>query len=204
MMHVYRSWRVGSFLDTGSAQISKKQKQKKNKQTKTKKTVEIPTPKPYIFLFLVSRSIWLYVSHDHTWWSRPPIGSAQIFWKPLRYPPINHIYSCSLCLGTFNGMLIMTIRNSPIPIKPEVLQYHGNRWDPHPQTSYIFVPCVTEHLMVHVCSYDHTGWSHGRPSLNRKCLIIATTVESSTPELQVQACRVPRQWPPLHVTWNCL
>jgi hypothetical protein len=79
----------------------------------------------------------------------------------LRYPPIDHIhvYSCSLCQGTCDGMY----------------------------------------------SHDHTGWSHGRTSLDRKCPIISKTTEIRSPKSQVCiSLWVPRQWPPLHVIWNCL
>jgi hypothetical protein len=55
------------------------------------KTIEIPTSKPYIFLILVSGDIRWYVGHDHTGGSVPPeTGSALIFRKLLRSPPINH------------------------------------------------------------------------------------------------------------------
>ena len=36
-------------------------------------------------------------------------------------------YYCSLCYGAFGGMLILTIRNSYVILKPEVLQYLENR-----------------------------------------------------------------------------
>jgi hypothetical protein len=55
-----------------------------------------------------------------------------------------------------------------------------------------------------VCSHDHTGWSHRHLFLSKKCPITSKTVEIHTPKSQVQTCGVPRQWPPLHVTWNYL
>jgi hypothetical protein len=121
-------------------------------------------------LFLLSSSIWWYLGHDHTEWSRTPqTKGAQIYWKPLRSPPINHISICTLCHGAFDGMLITTIRNSIVPLKPEVLQYLENRWNPYPQTIYIRVPCVREHVME--CSHDHTEWLHRYHPLNRKSVL---------------------------------
>jgi hypothetical protein len=42
------------------------------------------------------------------------------------------------------------------------------------------------------------------PTLSKKLPIISLTVEIPNPKSQVQVCGVPRQWLPLHVTWNCL
>ena len=64
-------------------------------------TFQIPTPKPYILVFLM-----ITVIHGHRPWV--PRGSpgdipppthfikCVISQKPLRSPPLNHIYSCSL------------------------------------------------------------------------------------------------------------
>ena len=60
-------------------------------------TFQIPTPKPYIFIFLMIRVI-----HCHRLWVprgiSPPLHFIKcvISQKPLRSPPLNHIYSCSL------------------------------------------------------------------------------------------------------------
>lgn len=65
------------------------------------KTVETSTD---IFLLLVSRFIIQYVGHDPREWSPPPkTGSTQISWKLLRSLLLNHVYSCSLCQGTYTG-----------------------------------------------------------------------------------------------------
>jgi hypothetical protein len=40
----------------------------------------------------------------------------------------------------------------------------------------------------------------GPMDLNKKCCIISRFVEILTSKSEVQACEIPRQWPPLHVT----
>jgi hypothetical protein len=76
-------------------------------------------------------------------------------------------------------MLIMTIQNNYVPLNQRCSTILKTVEVPTHRPLCIFVLCFREHVMVHVCSHDHTEWSHGCHSLNRKCPTIAKTVEIS-------------------------
>lgn len=67
-------------------------------------------PKPYMFLFHVYWGIKQYVRHDFKGQScSPETRSAQMLLKLLRSPPLNYIYSCSLCNLATNSIQVMTV-----------------------------------------------------------------------------------------------
>jgi hypothetical protein len=124
------------------------------------KIVEIPTPKPYIFLFLVYRGIQWYVGHDP--WGEPhPLGkgNSRISWKPLRSPPLNHIYSCSLCKGASNGMSVMTPGVIPTPRKEKLLNILKTVEIPTPKP-YMFLFLVLRGIQWYV---GHDPWGEPHP-----------------------------------------
>jgi hypothetical protein len=53
------------------------------------------------------------------------------------------------------------------------------------------------------CNHDFMGWPHEHP-LKHEVPCYPFTVEIPIPKSQEQACGDPRQWPPLHVSRNCL
>jgi hypothetical protein len=104
-----------------------------------------------------------------------------------------HKYFCSLCQWGFDGMLIMTKRNGPVPLNRRcstILKTFLR--SPLIDHNYIFLLLVLGNMYV-VMTY-------GVPRTSP--LNISKSVEIPNPKSQVQACGVSRQWPPLHVTGN--
>jgi hypothetical protein len=114
-----------------------------------------PTPRPYIF-FLVSRSIWWYVGHDRTGWSRS-LWNRRYYntLKTVEIPtPKLHIF-----LFLVSGNIWWCVGHDHTgwfhPLKQKVPEYLKNSWDPYPLIKDILVSCVEEHLIV------YWSWPYG-------------------------------------------
>lgn len=83
------------------------------------------------------------------------LGLTNHIFHPQFPTPKPYIYSCSLCLGKWKGMYVMSPRGSLDLPKTGSAHNLKNSWDPYPFPLYSLVPCVKVHQAVCV---GHESW----------------------------------------------